>query len=169
MRSQDRDQCGTRSPTGDDGLLVESGCAVGAVLPCFGETTREARETLGRAAQRGGRLVRPSTKGVRSLDERVRESSASGSGERSGYSASEGSSDRTVVVARVVDRAAGGGDHRRVYVGHHGCGWHPRTGFDRSEFPTIGRGLWFALQTVTTSDMGMSPRSTPTGGSSERS
>lgn len=88
--------------------------------------------------------------GVRSSDERVRESSASGSGERSGCSPSEGSSDRSAVAARVADRAAGGGDHRGVYVGHHGCGRHPRAGFDRPEFATIGKGLWFALQTVTT-------------------
>lgn len=63
---------------------------------------------------------------------------------------SEGSSDRSAVAARVADRAAGGGDHRGVYVGHHGCGRHPRAGFDRPEFATIGKGLWFALQTVTT-------------------
>lgn len=50
-----------------------------------------------------------------------------------------------------------------------GCGRHLRAGLDRPELPTIGKGLWFALQTVTAVGYGMSPRSTPTGDSSERS
>jgi hypothetical protein len=34
-------------------------------------------------------------------------------------------------------------------AGDHGRGRRPGAGFDRQEFPTIGKGLWFALQTVT--------------------
>ena len=42
--------------------------------------------------------------------------------------------------------------------------------FDRPEFPTIGKGLWFALQTVTTVGYGdVTPEARRAGGSSERS
>ena len=61
------------------------------------------------------------------------------------------SSDRTVVVARVVDRARrAAAIIAAVTVVITVAGGILERVFDRSEFPTIGRGLWFALQTVTT-------------------
>ena len=62
----------------------------------------------------------------------------------------EGPDNRPVAAARVVHRASGRRDHRRVHAADHRGGGILERVVDHQEFPTIGRGLWFALQTVTT-------------------